>query len=112
MIKAISLSLLLFILAVQNSYSQSKEAAANTSEAAVASQKNHELEKSELTVSAAEQADRDLLIPRKLQEQLAAENATKTIKYGTANTPYHKKPTGKYASRKKYYGKKRSSGRR
>jgi len=109
MMKAFSFFLLLFALASTQGFSQVSTPVAAEEKQVIQEQRseNHALEAS---VSSREQAERDLLVPRKYQEQLAAE-ADKPIKYGPSNSS-RKKYYGRSSSRKKYYGKRRSSSRR
>lgn len=113
MTKAFSLFMLVFSLAITQGFSQEtrKPAPMETADQDKKSEgQKAETPKLEASLSAAEQAERDMLVPRKYQEQLAIE-AAKPIKYGPANgtrKTYYKKSS----SRKKYYGKKRSSSRR
>ena len=102
MMKAFSSFLLLFALASTQGFSQVTKAAGEQ-EQAIQEQKseNHTLEAS---ISPREQAERDLLVPRKYQEQLAAE-ANKPIKYGPSTAP-RKKYYRSSSSRKKYYSKR------
>ena len=104
--KAFSFFLLLFALASTQGFSQANIPA---SEQELKDQKSdsHTLEAS---LTPREQAERDLLVPRKFQEQLAVE-ATKPIKYGPSTSSRKKYYRGS-SSRKKYYGKRRSSSRR
>ena len=108
MMKAFSFFLVLFAFASTQGFSQATSPA-SAQEQQLKNQKSdsHTLEAS---VSPREQAERDLLVPRKYQEQLAAE-AAKPIKYGPS-TSSRKKYYRSSSSRKKYYGKRRSSSRR
>lgn len=107
--KALSFFLLLFALASTQGFSQVSTAAHGEEKQTIQDQKpeNHNLEAS---VSPREQAERDLLVPRKYQEQLAVE-ANKPIKYGPSSSgkKYYSRST---AARKKYYSKRRRTSRR
>src|SRR5688572_11988216 len=69
--------------------------------------KKNDAQKAEASLTPAEQAQRDMLVPRKYQEQLAVE-ASKPVKYGPTYSG-RKSYSKKSSSRRKYYGKKRSS---
>ncbi|KAA9331997.1 hypothetical protein [Adhaeribacter soli] len=108
MTKAFSLFLLVFSLAITQGFSQATSNPAPTETRD--QERKTEPQKLEASLSPAEQAERDMLVPRKYQEQLAIE-ASKPIKYGPANgtrKTYHKKSS----SRKKYYSRKRSTSSR
>ena len=107
MMKAFSFFLVLFAFASTQGFSQAvSPASAQEQQPKDQKSDSHTLEAS---VSPREQAERDLLVPRKYQEQLAAE-AAKPIKYGPSTSSRKKYYRG--SSKKKYYGKRRSSSRR
>ena len=105
--KAFYLFSLLFMLALTPGFSQGN----GSISIAKTETQNTDPHKLEASVSPVEQAERDLLVPRKYQEQLAIE-AAKPIKYGPANGSGKKYYSKKYSSRRKYYSKKRSTRRR
>ncbi len=107
MMKALSLFFLLLTLAVSPVFAQGNKAPSANEQGDKAAKA--EPQKLEASISPAEQAQRDLLVPRKYQDQLALE-AAKPIKYGPATSgrkTYHKK-----SSKRKSYGKKRRSSHR
>src|SRR5688572_22488579 len=69
--------------------------------------KKNDAHKAEASLTPAEQAQRDMVVPLKYQEQLAVE-AIKPVKYGPTYIG-RKSYSKKSSSRRKYYGKKRSS---
>lgn len=105
--KAFSFFLLLFALASTQGFAQATTPA-SAQEQSVKEQ-HSDSQTLEASISPREQAERDLLVPRKYQEQLAAE-AAKPIKYGPSNASGKK--YYRSSSRKKYYSKRRSSSRR
>ena len=88
--KAISIFSLLFMLALTPGFAQGNGSTASPTESL--NNDPHELEAS---LSPIEQAERDVLVPPKYQEQMAIE-ASKPIKYGPSNS-----------SSKRYYSKKK-----
>ncbi|MBK0404350.1 hypothetical protein I5M27_15235 [Adhaeribacter sp. BT258] len=104
--KAFYLFSLLFMLAFTPGFSQG-----NGSEASKTESPNHDPQKLEASLSPAEQAERDLLVPRKYQEQLAVE-ASKPVKYGPSNSSSKKYYSKKKYSSRRYPAKKRSTRRR
>ena len=123
MMKALSLFLLVFSLALTTGYSQGNQN--NTPADNGDKNKKTEPHKLEASISPAEQAERDLLVPRKYQEQLAIE-ASKPIKYGPSTatrktyskssrykkSSKYRKTSSKGKSSAKTSSKKRSSPRR
>ncbi|HSI90409.1 MAG TPA: hypothetical protein VK927_04790 [Adhaeribacter sp.] len=110
MMKVLSLFLLVFTLALHPVFSQDlatteisgngdEKVSGNGDEKTKAAEAKAEEKNEEPEISAAEQADRDLLVPRAIQEQLAAENAKKPITYGPAH--YRKPAARKYSSKKR-----------
>ena len=69
--------------------------------------KKNDAQKAEASITRTEQAERDMLVPRKYQDQLALE-ASKPVKYGPTYSS-RKSYSKKSSSHRKYYGKKRSS---
>ena len=106
--KAFSLFLLLFALASTQGFSQ--VTTPTSEEKHVIQEQRSENHTLEASLSPQEQAERDMLVPRKYQEQMAAE-ASKPIKYGPSTAP-RKKYYRSSSARKKYYSKRRSSSRR
>jgi hypothetical protein len=123
MMKALSLFLLVFSLALTPVFSQGTHNVIPADNGD--KNKKAEPNKLEASVSPAEQAERDLLVPRKYQEQLAVE-ASKPIKYGPSTasrktyskssrykkSSRYRKTTSRGKSSGKSSSKKRSSGRR
>lgn len=109
MMKAISLFFLLLALALTPAFSQGNVVSGGNEQGDKYAKA--EPQKLEASISPKEQAERDMLVPRKYQEQLAVE-ASKPVKYGPSGASrktYYKKSS----AHRKYYGKKRSSkGRR
>jgi hypothetical protein len=107
MTKALSLFFLLLALAIRPVFAQGQVVSGGNEQGDKAAKA--EAQKLEASISPAEQAERDMLVPRKYQEQLAIE-AAKPIKYGptySGRKSYHRKSSGR-----KYHGKKRKSSRR
>ena len=103
MMKAFSFFLLLFALASTQGFSQANSAA---SEQVKTLKEQPVSETLEASITPQEQAERDMLVPRKYQEQLAAE-ASKPIKYGPSTAPRKKTYYRSSAARKKAYSKSR-----
>ena len=104
--KAFYLFALLFMLACTTGFSQG-----NSSDASKTESLNHDPQKLEASLSPAEQAERDLLVPRKYQEQLAVE-ASKPVKYGPSNSSSKRYYSKKKYPTRRYPAKKRSTRRR
>jgi hypothetical protein len=101
MMKALSLFTLVFTLALTPVFAQVNYLDNGDKD------KKNDAQRAEASITPAEQAERDMLVPRKYQEQLAVE-ASKPVKYGPTYSG-RKSYSKKSSSRRKYYGKKRTT---